>query len=296
MKKILTALFFAAVVLSASAKENIQIIYGFGFGDNSANYARHMVEEANRIQDKYNFIFDAKPGGGQVIAANYVKNTPGAVFMTSGAFWVRPNFYPNDSYNIHDFRTMMTMCSVPFSVASSKYKDWKSVPKDQPLTIATSGLGVVSHLTALQVMKNYPNMTIIPYKSTADAVVATIGGQVDFVVGFIADEEKYPELTILGATGPKYSGKYPNLSSQGFPGVLSKMNTPYNLMITANWSDEKAHEVRNILLKAERIDAVRQSYKLDYCDPFQIPENKLSTWWNDQNETWKQLTVGVKIN
>ena len=57
MKKLLTALLFAAVALSASAKETIQIIYGFSAADNSANYSRNLAEEANKIQDKYNFVF-----------------------------------------------------------------------------------------------------------------------------------------------------------------------------------------------------------------------------------------------
>jgi tripartite-type tricarboxylate transporter receptor subunit TctC len=295
MKKLLTVIIITAAAISVSAKDTIQIIYGFGAGDNTANHGRNIAEEANKLQDKYNFIFDVKPGGGQVIATNYVKNNPNAIFMTGSAFWVRPNIYPSDSYNPNDFRSIMTMCSAPFSVASTKYKDWKSVPKDRPLNIATSGLGVISHLVAIQVSQNYPNMTIIPFKSTAEAVVATIGGQVDFVVGFIADAERFPELTILGTTG--YAGKkYPTLSSQGFAANLSKMSAAYSLMVPPTWSQAKASEIRKILLKAETADSVRNSYKLDHCEPFQVTEDKLDTWWTDQFNNWKQLTSGVKVN
>lgn len=301
MKKLLTTL-LCAFALSAQARETVTIIYGFSAADNSANYSRNMAEEANKLQDKYTFLFDVRPGAGQVIAVNYVKNTPNTIFMTSGAFWLRPNFYPNESYNVHDFKSLMTMCSVPFSVASAKYKSWNEVPYNKPMTIATSGLGVVSHLVAIQVQKNFRDMTIVPFKSTTDAVLATVGGQTDFVVGFVGDQEKYTtdankiKLNILGTTGPKYVGKYPNLSSQGFPSVLSKMNTPYVLMVPTNWSDAKTKEIRQILSKAEQATSVHSSYALDYCAPFQVPENKLQSWWDEQNATWTGLTKGIKLD
>ena len=301
MKKILAVL-LAALALSAQARENITIIYGFSAADNAANYSRNLAEEANKIQDKYNFMFDVKPGAGQVIAFNYVKDQPNHIFMTSGAYWLRPNFYPTQSYDVNEYRTIMTQCSVPFAVASGKYTNWKEVPKDQPITIATSGLGVVSHLTALQVQKAYPNATIVPFKSTTDALVATLGKQVDFAVGFVGDVEKYSsetskaKLNILGTTGPKYVGKYPNLSSQGFPAALAKMNTPYNLMVPRSFPEEKAREIREILLKVENKKTVRDSYALDYCQPFQVPEKDLARWWDEQNQYWTSLTVGVKID
>jgi tripartite-type tricarboxylate transporter receptor subunit TctC len=302
MKKILTTVILTAAALSATAKETIQIIYGFSAADNSANYSRNLAEEANKIQDKYIFVFDAKPGAGQVVAYNYVKNTPNTIFMTSGAYWLRPNFYPNQSYDVNEFRTIMGQCSVPFAVASKKYDAWKSVPKDQPVTIATSGLGVVSHLTALQIQKIYPNSTIIPFKSTVDALVSAMGGQVDLAVGFVGDIEKFThegtgnKLTILGTTGPKFVGKYANLTSQGFPAPLAKMNTPYNFMVPRNFPEDKAQEIRNILLKVEGAKSVRDAYALDYCQPYQIPEKELRAWWDEQNKYWTSLTIGVKID
>lgn len=304
MKKLLlTLLATIAFIAHADTREPVTIIYGFSAGDNSANYARHMIEEANRIQDKYNFMFDAKPGAGQTVAVNYVKSTPNQIFMTSGAFWVRPNFYPDASYDVKEFRTIMSMCSVPFAVGSGKYKTWKDVPTDKAITVSTSGLGIVSHLVAIEIQKKYPKAIIVPFKSTTDAVLATSSGQVDFVVGFVGDIEKFTggtdsnhNMTILGATGTAPSGQYPTLVSQGFNRNLAKMSTPYNLMVPTSWSAEKAKEVRSYLVKAETNQAVRDSYALDFCAPFQVPEKQLSTWFDEQNKYWSSLTVGVKVD
>ena len=303
MKKLVTALLLAAMAVTAQAaeKETITIIYGFSAADNAANYSRNLAEVANKAQDKNHFVFDVRPGAGQVIAFNYVKNTPNTIFMTSGAYWLRPNFYPKESYDVNEFRSIMTQCSVPFAIASAKYSSWSEVPTDQRLTIATSGLGVVSHLVALEFQKKYPNSIIVPFKSTTDAIVGTVGGQTDFVVGFVGDQEKWAsenskvKLHILGTTGQKPSGKYLTLASQGFPQALSKMNTPYTFMVPRNFNEGKAMEIRKILVEAEKAQSVRNSYALDYCAPFQIPENQLKSWWDEQNVFWSGLTVGVKL-
>jgi len=288
--------------MAVQARENVTIIYGFGAADNFANYGRTLADEANKIQDRYNFMFDVKPGGGQVIAYNYVKNNPNVIFQTGSAFWVRPYFYPKESYDVHEMRTIATQCSAAFAVGSATYSDWNSVPKDKPLTVATSGLGVISHLVALELQKKYPQITVVPFKTIADAVIASMSGQVDFVVAFIGDLEKFEiekngrRMTILGVTGTKAIGKYPTLSSNGFPSILDKMSSQTSLMVPSSWSNEKAKEIRTILLQAETAKSVRDAYALDYCIPFQLPENKLKSWWDEQNETWAKLTNGVKID
>lgn len=298
MKKTLLMLVTACVCTLAAARENITIIYGFSPADSSANYSRNLAEEANKLQDKYTFLFDTKPGGGQVIAANHVKNTPNTMFMTSGVFWVRPTVFPNDSYDTSKFRTVMSQCLAPFAVGSVKYKSFRDVPKNQRTTIAVSGLGVISHLAAIQIQQTYPMMDIVPYKSTADAVTGTVGGQVDFVVGFVGDIERFAGqgMNLLGTTGTTSVGGHPTLVSQGLHASLGKMSTPYNLMVPDSWSAEKAREVREILVKAENTRSVRNSYAVDNCVPYQIPENRLDAWWTEQQKYWTDLASRVKVN
>ena len=62
--KYFIALFFTLVSSLSFAKETISIVYGWTPGDSAANYSRTLVKEANDLQDKYQFIFDTKPGAG----------------------------------------------------------------------------------------------------------------------------------------------------------------------------------------------------------------------------------------
>lgn len=301
MKKFLSALVIALVSITAQAKENITLIYAFGVGDPMANYDRAVVAEANKLQDKYNFIFDVRPGGGSSIAANYVKNTPNTILATSGAFWVRPNFYPNESHNTADFKGILPQCDDSMSIASSKYKTIKDIPTDKPLNMAITGLGVVSHLIAVKFTEKYPNIQLIPYKSPTEAIAALIGGQVDFAVGYVGDQERLSSdktpIHILGVTGKTRVNGHPTLVSGGLSPLLGDSDNPNQFFVPVTWSDDKYKEIRSILVKASNTKTVRDAYASNYCKSLdQTADRDIDRWFANQERHWKKLSEGVKVN
>lgn len=84
--KTLFAILLAATSIVATAKENITIYYSWSASDTAANFHRVLADEANKIQDRYNFIFDVKPGAGGSIAANTVLNQPNTILATASAY------------------------------------------------------------------------------------------------------------------------------------------------------------------------------------------------------------------
>jgi tripartite-type tricarboxylate transporter receptor subunit TctC len=301
MKKLL-ALLISALAFTAQAKETITIFYAWGPGDSVANYDRTLIAEANRIQDKYNFVFDTKPGAGGAIASNHVLNTPNSILSHSTAFFVRPNFYPNESYNIPDFKELMTQCMAPMGITSSKYKSWKEVPTDQPITIGISGLGVTTHLAAIQIQKKYPNLNIIPFKATSESLVSMVSGQTDLHVGFLSEAEQWQKdnkgrvVNVLGITGTKSINGYPTLVSEGFPAVFGQMNVGFHLLVPAKQDNAKTRELYTILSKAAKAKSVTDSYAIDYCAPLDTPQKDLSKFFDFHTEHWKKLSSGVKLD
>jgi tripartite-type tricarboxylate transporter receptor subunit TctC len=302
MKKILAILLVSAFAVSAQAKETVTIVYSWSAADPAANFDRAIIHEANQLQNKYQFLFEAKPGAGGTVAANYALTNANSVLATSSAFFIRPNFYPTDSHDIAKFQALMPKCVVTALITSSKYKTWKEVPTNKPLSIGVSGLGTTTHLIAEQIVAKYPNMQVIPFKSTSEALVNVIGGQVDFAVNFIGDVESWTKenstkrtLNVLGATGSQPMGKIPTLVSQGFSAELSTMSPPHQYLIPASLSDEKTREIREILVKASKTPAVKAAYAIDQCRPFEIPESQLQSWYQTQTSKWKTLTTGVKV-
>ena len=302
MKKLLATIVMA-LSFTATAQENVTIYYAFSPADSIANYGRTLVQEANRIQTKYNFMFDTKPGAGNAIAANHVKSTPNTILFTSSAFFIRPEFYPNESYEVKDFREFMPFCTSPVAISSVKYKSWDEVPKDKPLNIGVSGLGVTTHLISLQIVDKYPNAQAVPFKSTSEAFMALISGSLDFSLGFLTDHHAWAsdparkvQTHVLGITGAKPMLGYKPIAGMGFNPVVRSLNIPHHMVVPTTTPDAKFKEWRAILTQAVQAKTVLDSYKADMCEPLILKDTELDTWYNEQHQKWKKLTAGVKLN
>ena len=300
MKKIISILALAAFSLLATAKDTITVIYSWTAADTAANFHRSLIEEANRIQDKYNFIFDTRPGAGGSIAAIHVLETPNTILATASAFFVRPNFFPNESHDVTKFREIFPQCSAPAVIASKKYKSWSEVPNNAKLSIGMSGMGTTTHLIATQLVKKYPNLIIVPFKSTSEALLGVLNDSTDFSVNFLGDSDQYTTgkdpVHLLGITGNKTINRIVPLSTQGFSKDLEVMNIPAELLVPTSWPDSKFTDVREILLRAGRSQSVLDSYKPDYCQSInQMNDKEIQIWYTNQISDWKRLTIGVLL-
>jgi tripartite-type tricarboxylate transporter receptor subunit TctC len=300
MKRILAIAIFC-LSAAVSAKENITITYAWGPGDSVANYHRTIANEANKVQDKYNFIFDTKPGAGGAIASNHVLKENNNILAHSTAFFVRPNIYPNESYDLKLFKEAFVHCMAPMAITSSKFKTWQNVPSSRT-TVGISGLGVTTHLAALQLQKKYPNMDIIPFKSTSDSMMSMASGQTDFHIGFISEAEQWTRenskvsVSVLGITGTKAVNGYPTLVSEGFPAVFSQMNVGHHLVVPAKFDDAKAKEIYDIFAKVSQSQPVRAAYAVDYCEPQSVKYEDLNKFFAFHTDYWKKLSSGVKVD
>lgn len=292
----------AAACTLAQARENITIFYAWGPGDSVANYHRTLANEANKIQDRYNFVFDTKPGAGGVIATRHVLATPDTILAHSTAFFVRPAVYPNESYDVGQFQQQYVHCMAPMAVTSTKFKSWKDVAANANVSVGISGLGVTTHLAAVQLQKKYPNMNIVPFKSTNDSMLSMVGGQTDFHIGFISEAEQWAkdnkgrQVHVLGITGNKRVNNYPTLVSEGFPAVFSQMNVGHHLVVPAKTDSARHKEIYEIFARAAQTDAVRAAYAVDYCETQSVQHNVLDRFFSFHTEYWKKLSQGIKVN
>jgi tripartite-type tricarboxylate transporter receptor subunit TctC len=302
MKNLLLSITLSILSVTALAKETVTIVYSWTPADTAANFHRTLAEEANRIQSRYKFVFDAKPGAGGSIAANYVATNPNTILATASAFFIRPNFFPNESHDLGAFKQLMPQCSAPGLISSTKYKSWKEVPTDRPLTIGVSGLGTTTHLIATQVAKRYPQMTVVPFKSTSEALVSVLGGNTDFAVNFIGDSEQYSKpnsprrVYMLGITGDKTVAGVNPLTSQGFAKTLERMNVPAQLVVPKSTPDAKFKEWREILVQAGQSKPVQESFARDYCNSLnQMPDDQIQGYYHMQVVEWQRLSSGVSL-
>jgi tripartite-type tricarboxylate transporter receptor subunit TctC len=302
MKKIL-AILLSTFALTAISAENVTIIYSWSAADTAANYYRALAESANKLQTKYNFLVDYKPGAGGAIAASYVGKTPNTILGTSSAFFIRSNLYPESGYNQDNFQELLPICFGPFGITSSKYKSWNEVPSNKRLVMGMSGMGTTTHLTAIQIAKKYPNIDIIAYKSTSDAVMATLGGQIDFAVNLLGDSIQYEtdnstkaRLYVLGTGGTKLINNYPLLLNQGFGPAMARMGSPAQLIVPANLSNEKYNEWRKLLSEAAKTTLVKKAIADDFCSPTrEMSSEDPVAYYNESKNFWKKMTNGVEV-
>ena len=304
MKRLLVAFLFSAVAVTAQAKEIITIFYAWGPGDSVANYHRTLANEANQLQNKYTFVFDTKPGAGGAIASNHVLQTANSILAHSTAFFVRPVVYPNESYDLTQFKEQYVHCLAPMAITSTKYKTWKDVLVNSKVSVGISGLGVTTHLAALQLQQKYPNMVIVPFKSTNDSMLSMVAGQTDFHIGFISEAEQWSNnkdntgkrVNVLGITGTKIINGYPTLVSEGFPQVFAQMNVGHHLVVPAKADDTRAKEFYDIFAKAAKTPAVLKAYAVDYCEPQNVAYNDLPKFYKFHTDYWKKLSSGINLD
>jgi tripartite-type tricarboxylate transporter receptor subunit TctC len=302
MKKLLTILLAVFAMGCSQARENITITYAWGPGDSVANYHRTIANEANKIQDKYNFIFDTKPGAGGAIAANHVLTTPNSILAHSTAFFVRPVVFPNESYDLTKYKEQYVHCMAPMAVTSTKYKNWKDVPANS--SVGISGLGVTTHLAAIELQKRFPNLNIIPFKSTNDSMLSMVSGQTDLHIGFISEAEQWSKenansdrkVTVLGITGTKVINGYNPLVKQGFDASFADMNVGHHMLLPANVDESKRKEFHEIFAKASKTDVVRAAYAVDYCELQSVSYDGLDKFFNFHTQYWRKLASAVKLN
>jgi tripartite-type tricarboxylate transporter receptor subunit TctC len=297
MKKIAIAVSMIALSFVAQAQQNISIVWPFGMGDTQAQYSRSLIDELNKTQKKYNFILENKPGAGATIGAKYVASTPNTVLAASTAFFVRPNFYPEESHNVGSFRPLMTQCAAPMLIVSKKYKSWREIDRNQPISIGISGLGATSHLMAMEIVKRYPNATPVPYKGTREASIDAISGNIDLSVAFLGEVEGFldkGDLNALGISGRKPVRGIPTLESQGFSGVGEVVNM-HSLQVPKTMPDSQYYELRDMVVKAAKSAGVQKSYTVDYCEASNLNGANTQRWFDSQVVLWKRLSQGVSI-
>ena len=148
-------------------------------------------------------IIENKSGAGGVIAAEAVARAPAdgttLLLATGGAISIAPHLMAKMSYKPQqDLVPVALVADTPMAIAVRTQSTFKSLPDllttatAQPgkLTYASTGTGTVSHLTGeLLAQRSKTQLTHIPYRGAAPALIDLISGNVDAIVTSAASLE-----------------------------------------------------------------------------------------------------------
>lgn len=212
-----------------------------------------------------------KGGAGGSIGAAEVARLPadGHTLLVgfNGPISINPTLMKDVTYDpVKDFApvtlpvTSPQLLVVNSAVPVSSVADLIKLAKSKNVAYASIGFGSNSHLT-MEMFKRAAKieMTHVPYKGAAPAVVDVIGGQVSaafFIPGIISEHIKGGRIKILATSGAKRFASMPDVPTMiesGFPnfeavswiGFLARSGTPTEAI------DRYNKEIVAILNRAE---------------------------------------------
>jgi tripartite-type tricarboxylate transporter receptor subunit TctC len=186
----------AAPITPASAQEDpskyptrpIHIIVGFAAGGGNDIIARIFGQKLSGGLGQP-VIVDNKPGGGAIVATEYVAKSPAdgyTLLMSASGISINPAVYAKLPYDaVRDFVAVSELGSYPLIMIVAAASTIKSVAelvayaKSNPdkMNYASSSASF-QLVTELFKQKTGAPMQVIPYKSANESVLAVISGQV----------------------------------------------------------------------------------------------------------------------
>lgn len=185
IRKFLAAAVAAIACLSAQARTDINFIWPYAPSHGATPVFFPVLAEANALQDKYNFVFESRPGADGLIAIQHMNTQPANRVVV-----IAPGFVDlsmQGKINEGDYNHLVgfgDMCFAVWMKNADPVRGFDSIKDQGEITIGNVGWGNGSHLIALSVAEKY-NMKVrnVVFKSNREGLVNLAqGGGVTLVV------------------------------------------------------------------------------------------------------------------
>ena len=216
-----------------------------------------VLDEANRMQNKYHFVQENRPGAQGVIALKHTHDRPQdhlAIIHAAFIDNLEKNLVGEDDYvPVH---AVGDACWAVGVLSKDKnlrrVSGLKSLPE---LVIGTVGLGNVTHLTGIAVAERQKlPQRLVLFKSNYDAVINLVGGHgVNFVVerpSVLREfQPRTPDLRIIGVSCSERHPEIPAVPTLAEQGLF--LPSVFNIVVAnASMSPNRRQEIGKILDKA----------------------------------------------
>jgi len=252
----------------------VKIVVPFPPGGSSDAVAR--VLGAKLAEDwKQPVIVENRPGAGTTIAGAYVASAPPdgyllfvqgvATYATTGGLYKNLSFDP-----IRGFAPVSMLSTSPFilvtkqGLAAATAKELVELARSKPgaLTYGSSGSGGSPHLfVEMMGWATSTRYLHVPFKGVGPAIVALLGGEVDFMVADVAvmpqvRAGKLRALAVTSARPSPLAAGIPTMAESGVPGLV--MPSSIAMLTTAGTPRETIAALNTALNRALGNTDVRQ--------------------------------------
>ena len=288
-----------ACSLSAQAAERITFMVAWSPASGLAANTRLLCQEMNRIQNKYEFVAEFRPGAGGAIGSNYVLQNPkNTITVGSSTFFLRSNFDRATGYDIDSFQgVFVQVVGTPVALYSSKYSSLSEFRQSNKVTTGISGYGSHSNLLSTILAGTGTTVDIINYPSLVDATKDVLGKHLDSSWNWLYDVEPQAESNktkILAITGTRSINGRPTFASLGIKG-FENVSASYGMFASADMPADRAREMYEILKQAHRNSEIQESLsKQYYATTTDMTFADTQAWFRQQARFWREQSSKVK--
>jgi tripartite-type tricarboxylate transporter receptor subunit TctC len=257
----------------------VRVIVPFAAGGGTDIQARVIFKELHE-QFGQVFIVDNRPGASGLIGAELAVNSPAdgyTLLFTAAPLATNATLYRNTMkfHPVKDLVPISLISSTPLvlivhpSVPARTAKELIELARKKaaPLNAAINVPGSTSHLSA-EMLKQLAGLkfTNVPFKGGGPAMLAMVGGEVDFQFAegvLAAPQIRAAKLRALAVTTPKPSSFFPELPTMNsfLPGFVS--DNWFAMFFPAGTPEEIIATVNAAIRKALGMNAVRALFERD---------------------------------
>ncbi len=307
---VLLSLAFALCPPSAQAQsfptKPVRIIVPFPPGGTPDTLSRVLGNRASQLL-KQQVIVENRPGaGGNVameLAARAAPDGYTLIMGTIGTCAMNPHLYENIGFDMdRDFVPVMLVGSISNllavhpSVPVNNVKELVALAKAKPgdLTYGSSGFGSSLHLS-MEIFKTAAGVDIrhVPYKGSALAVTALVGGEVNMMfdnIPSILASAQGGKVRPIAVTGSKRSKLFPNVPTMQEAGYGTVLVAPwFGLLAPARTPPALIEKLNAVFNEAMHDDTVRKRFAEIDLEPGNGPAADYGKLIRTESEKWGKL-------
>ncbi|HEY4373523.1 MAG TPA: tripartite tricarboxylate transporter substrate binding protein [Burkholderiales bacterium] len=251
-------------------------------------------------------VIDNRGGaGGNIGTALAAKAAPDGYtvgFVNQGTMAFNPHLYPNPGYKIDDFTPVCWMTSINLLIAcnpavpANNLAEFLALARKEPgkYTYGTAGNGSANHLCG-EMLKSMAgvNLTHVPFRGGAQAILACMGGDISSVVAFplaALPQVRAGKLKALAVTGAKRAAALPNVPTVAESGVKDYEFTSWmGLVLPKGSPQEAADRVYQATAAALKVPDTVEKLQAAMTEPVAAGPKEFGALIARENTRWAKL-------
>jgi len=289
----------------------VKLIVPFPAGGTADVLPRILAEKVRHAYPA-GIIVENRTGAGGNIGADFVarSDADGTTLLASppGPIAINQHLYKSLSFDANKWVPVTIIATVPNVLAVSNKLPVKNLEefiaylKANPgkVSYASQGNGSTSHLTASMFMQlTGTQMTHIPYKGTAPALVDLVGGNVDVFFDNISSSASFHnggKLRVLAVADDRRSPALPQVPTFAEQKVSAmKAVTFFSIVAPAGTPKEAVEYANKVFSEALAAPEVRQKFMEQGAAPGGLTPEQSARFIREESDRWNRVIRSARV-